>query len=38
MAQGVEILERVQAFPRRPSVGELYTDAYLPGATDLRMA
>jgi NitT/TauT family transport system substrate-binding protein len=38
MAQAIEILARVQSFPRVPSVEELYTDAYLPGAADRRMA
>ncbi len=38
MAQGIEILARVQNFPRRPGVEELYTDAYLPAAADRAMA
>jgi len=38
MAQGIEILARVQSFPRRPGVEELYTDAYLPAAADRAMA
>jgi NitT/TauT family transport system substrate-binding protein len=38
MAQGIEILSRVQNFPRRPGVEELYTDAYLPAAADRAMA
>ncbi len=37
MAQAIEILARVQSFPRTPSVEELYTDAYLPGSADRRM-
>jgi hypothetical protein len=38
MAQGIEILVRVQSFPRRPTVQELYTDAYLPVAADRAKA
>jgi NitT/TauT family transport system substrate-binding protein len=38
MAQGIEILERVERFPRRPSVEELYTDAFLPAAGDRAMS
>uniref|UniRef100_UPI0022EB7E50 ABC transporter substrate-binding protein n=1 Tax=Falsiroseomonas oryzae TaxID=2766473 RepID=UPI0022EB7E50 len=34
MAQGLEILARVQRFPRQPTPEELYTDAFLPGAAD----
>ncbi|QYU67209.1 ABC transporter substrate-binding protein [Leptolyngbya sp. 15MV] len=38
MAQGIEILARVQNFPRRPTPEELYTDAFLPAAADRAMA
>jgi NitT/TauT family transport system substrate-binding protein len=38
MAQGIEILERVQRFPRRPTPEELYTDAFLPAAAERAMA
>jgi NitT/TauT family transport system substrate-binding protein len=38
MAQSIEILERVQRFPRRPSVEELYTEDFLPAAADRAIA
>ncbi|WP_431283839.1 ABC transporter substrate-binding protein [Humitalea sp. 24SJ18S-53] len=38
MTRSLEILERVYAFPRRPALTEVYTDAYLPAATDRAMA
>jgi NitT/TauT family transport system substrate-binding protein len=38
MAQAIEILARVQSFPRMPGVDEVYTDAFLPGTAERRMA
>lgn len=38
MARSLDVLEKVYAFPRRPSLDELYTTAYLPGAGDLKLA
>ncbi|WP_237215034.1 ABC transporter substrate-binding protein [Falsiroseomonas oryziterrae] len=38
MSQSLEILARVQRFPRQPTPEELYTDAFLPGAADRAMA
>jgi NitT/TauT family transport system substrate-binding protein len=38
MATSIGILEKVYAFPRRPTPEELYTDAYLPAAQDRAVA
>ncbi|MBU8547114.1 MULTISPECIES: ABC transporter substrate-binding protein [Roseomonadaceae] len=38
LARSLDILEKVYAFPRRPSAEELYTSAYLPGAADLKLS
>lgn len=38
MNRSLDILERVYAFPRRPSMAEVYSDAFLPAASDRAMS